>query len=76
MTTPAANKFLEERRAKAIAVMADPNVALAMSIANSRIEGLEPTAASIEDEKRVIRGEITGDELRQEWLSELDSRSK
>ncbi len=76
MTTQAANKFLEERRAKAIAVMADPNVALAMSIANSRIEGLEPTAASIEDEKRVIRGEISGAELRQEWLSELASRSK
>jgi hypothetical protein len=76
MTTQTPNKFSEERRAKAIAVMADPNVALVMSIANSRIEGLEPRAASIEDEKRVIRGEITGDELRQEWLSESASRSK
>lgn len=76
MTTQAPNKFSEERRAKAIAVMADPNVALAMSIANSRIEGIEPTAASIEVEKRVIRGEISGDELRQEWLFELFSRRK
>lgn len=69
MTAQTANKFSEERHAKAIEVMADPNVALAMSLANSRIEGLESTVASIEDEKRAIRGEISGDELRQEWLS-------
>ena len=76
MTAQNSSKSSEDRRAQAIAVMADPNVALSMSIANSRIEGLEPTAESIEDEKRVIRGEITGDQLRQKWLSELDSRAK
>ncbi len=69
------NKFVEVRRAKAIAAMAEPNVALTMSIANFKIEDLEPTAESIEDEKRVIRGELSGDALRQKWVAELPSRT-
>lgn len=56
---------------QALKVFSDPGVAHVMAIASSRIEGVEPGQRSIDQVNQVIAGELTGDQLRAQWISEI-----
>jgi len=47
-----------------------------MAIASSRIEGVEPGQKSIGEVNKVIAGEITGDQLRAQWIGEIKARQQ
>lgn len=64
------------QQSKALEAYSDPKIAHVMAIASSRIEGVEPGQKSIGDVNKVIAGEITGDQLRAQWIGEIKARQQ
>lgn len=67
---------MDDQQAKALAAYSDLKIAHAMAIASSRIEGVEPGQKSIGEVNKVIAGEITGDQLRAQWIGEIKARQQ
>ncbi len=67
---------IDDQQAKALAAYTDPKIGHAMAIASSRIEGVEPGQKSIGEVNKVIAGEITGDQLRAQWIGEIKARQQ
>ncbi len=67
---------IDSKQEKALEAYADPKIAHAMAIASSRIEGVEPGQKSIDEVNNVITGEITGDQLRAQWVGEIKARQQ
>lgn len=67
---------INNQQSEAIAAYSDPKIAHVMAIASSRIEGVEPGQKSIGEVNRVIAGEITGDQLRAQWIGEIKARQQ
>lgn len=63
-------------KTQAVAAYANPQIAHAMAIASSRIEGVKPTQKSIQEVQMVIDGQITGDQLRAQWIAEIEATQK
>jgi hypothetical protein len=62
-----------DQQTAALATYADKKVAHAMAIASSRIEGVGPTKKSIDEVNMVISGVATDDQLRAQWLKEMNN---
>ncbi|BDU57006.1 antitoxin VbhA family protein [Limnohabitans sp. TEGF004] len=67
---------MNDQQTKALAAYSEPKIAHGMAIASSRIEGVEPGQKSIGEVNKVIAGEITGDQLRAQWIGEIKARQQ